>query len=343
MKSYVVYGDDERHCAIEEMPMPTYGDYDCLVKMESCGICSGTDMKIIHGAFKGVDHYPVVLGHEGVGRVIQKGAKVSSFDIGDLVLLPFWDDVPEGYASAWGSFSEYGTVKDAAAMEQDGLIAPESAFAQMKLPAGFDPVGAAMIITFREVLSTMRQFGMGPNQTLFVLGLGPVGLSFVRFAKLLGMGKVIAADIQEEKLSLAQKMGADGVFNSKDVDLAANVRAFCPQGVDFALDAVGIPSFINQALGLIVPEGKVCVYGISEKMTAPLDWSACPYNWTLQFHHFPSKKAEAEAHRQIVAWIEAGALDPMDFISHVFPFADIDKAYDRLRAHLPAMKMVVRF
>lgn len=343
MKSYIVYGDSETHCGIEEMPMPAYGPYDCLVKMESCGICSGTDMKILHHAFKGVEQYPVVLGHEGVGRVVATGSKVCSFLPGDLVLLPFWEDVPEGYASAWGSFSEYGTVRDAAAMERDGMVPPDSAYAQKKLPAGFDPVGASMIITFREVLSTMKQFGMKENQSLFVLGLGPVGLSFVRFAKLMGMGTVIAADVQEEKLLLAQKQGADFVFNSRSRDIESAVREICPEGVDYALDAVGIPSFIRTALGCIRPEGKVCVYGISETMNAPLDWSACPYNWTLQFHHFPSKKAEGEAHAQIVAWIAAGALDPMDFISHVFPFAEIETAFDRLRRHLPSMKMVIRF
>ena len=68
MKSYVVYKDHT--CGFEEMPMPKYGEYDALVKLESCGVCTGTDTKIIHGKFKSIDTYPVVLGHEGVGRVV---------------------------------------------------------------------------------------------------------------------------------------------------------------------------------------------------------------------------------------------------------------------------------
>ena len=74
MRSYVVYADQT--CKIvDDMPMPKYGDYDALVKIESCGVCAGTDTKIIHGKFKGVDNYPVVLGHEGVGRVVEKAQR----------------------------------------------------------------------------------------------------------------------------------------------------------------------------------------------------------------------------------------------------------------------------
>ncbi len=73
-----------------------------------------------------------------------------------------------------------------------------------KLPKDCDPVSAAMIVTFREVLSTMKIFGMEPNKSIAILGLGPVGLSFVRFARLLGMGPIIALDIVEEKLALAK-------------------------------------------------------------------------------------------------------------------------------------------
>ncbi len=341
MKSYVVYAD--QHCEIVDLPMPKFGDYDALVKIESCGVCNGTDMKIIHGKFKGIDEYPAILGHEGVGRVVELGAKVTSFKVGDLVLMPFIGEAPEGYSSAWGTYSEYNIVTDARAMEKDGLIPEEFAYAQQKLPEGFDPVSSAMIITFREVLSTMKRFGLEANKSIAILGLGPVGLSFVKFCKLSGIGPVIAMDIDDGKLELAKKMGADYVINSKENDIVTAIREICPGGIDYALDAVGFNGFINQALEVIVPDGKICVYGISEQMNTNVDWSKCPYNWTLHFHQFPSKKAESEAHGQICHWIKEGILNPDDFISHVFDFADIDKAFDRIRNRQPSMKMVIKF
>lgn len=341
MKSYVVYADQSKK--IVEMPMPKYGEYDALVKIESCGVCNGTDTKIIHGVFKGIDQYPVVLGHEGVGRVVEKGSKVTTFEIGDLVLMPYWSDVPEGYTSGWGTYSEYNIVTDALAMEKNGLIPDDFAYGQRKLPADFDPVSSAMIITFREVLSTMKRFGMEPNKSLVVLGLGPVGLSFVQFAKLQGMGPIIAIDLSDEKLEMAKKRGADFVINSRNTDVVKAVREICPDGVDYALDAVGVTAFINQALEMIKPDAKICVYGISSNMNQEIDWSRCPYNWTLHFHQFPSKKAESEAHDQIVNWIKLGVLDPNDYISHVYDFADIDKAFENIENRVPTMKMVIKF
>ena len=103
MKSLAVFEDQS--LKIVDVPVPEYGDYECLVKMESCGVCNGTDMKIIHGKLKGFDTYPALLGHEGVGRVVEKGAKVTSFEIGDLVTLPFIGKAPEGYYSGWGTYS----------------------------------------------------------------------------------------------------------------------------------------------------------------------------------------------------------------------------------------------
>lgn len=342
MRSYVVYADG--NCKIvDDMPMPKYGDYDALVKIESCGVCAGTDTKIIHGKFKGVDNYPVVLGHEGVGRVVKKGAKVKNFEIGDLVLMPYWSDVPDGYYSAWGTYSEYNIVTDARAMEADGLKPDAFAYGQCKLPSDFDPVSSAMIITFREVLSTMKRFGFESGKSLAVLGLGPVGLSFVKFAKLMGMSPVIAMDIQDEKLERAKACGADYLINTRNENMVDGIRAICPDGIDFALDAVGYNPFINQALEVIKSDAKVCVYGISEDMSTTVDWSKCHYNWTLHFHQFPLKEAEAGAHDQIVEWIRDGVLDPNDYISHVFDFDDIEKAFDVIKRREPAMKMVIKF
>jgi threonine dehydrogenase-like Zn-dependent dehydrogenase len=133
------------------------------------------------------------------------------------------------------------------------------------------------------------------------------------------------------------------VINSKTTDIVSAVRQICPDGVDYSLDAAGVTSFINTSLEIIKPDAKVCVYGIAANMTQNVDWSTCPYNWTLHFHQFPSKKAESEAHDQIVNWIKLGVLNPKDYISHVYDFQDIDKAFENIENHAPTMKMVIRF
>ncbi|MEI3412840.1 MAG: alcohol dehydrogenase catalytic domain-containing protein [Blautia sp.] len=120
MKTLVVNKDGSLE--VKEIPKPSYNSKQALVKTISCGICNGTDAKLIHRTFKGVemDQYPLMLGHEAVGEVVEVGADVKTYHIGDKVLLPFVDPDPEKYGelgSAWGGYSEYAVVNDAAAFE----------------------------------------------------------------------------------------------------------------------------------------------------------------------------------------------------------------------------------
>lgn len=346
MKSLAV--DNKGGLSVTEIDMPEYGDYKALVKMESCGVCNGTDLKLIHGNFKGFDTYPAILGHEGVGRVVEKGKKVKSFDIGDLVLLPFLEEKSGDYYPGWGAFSEYAVIGDwkAIAENEDGAGCAqfsEAYYAQQIVPTSIDPVNASMIITFREVLSAMRRFQMESNKSIVIFGAGPVGICFTRFAKLLGMGPVITIDIQDAKIAEAASMGADHVFNSTGVNVSEEVKKICPDGVDFVVDAVGFNALINTAMEIIKYNGKICCYGISPKLSMELDWSKAPYNWTLQFVQWPSKFEESEAHRQILNWINLGVLNPGDFISDVISFENILEAFKMVEERKAKKKIVVRF
>lgn len=331
-----------------DVPKPVYGDCQALVKTLSCGVCNGTDMKLIHGSFKNMTHYPMLLGHEAVGQVVEKGKYVTSFEIGDIVLLPFlYGDVGK-YSSGWGAYAEYGIVGDAKAYISHGMGPgtkefDDSFYAQtvIKPEYGLTAVEASMIVTFREVLSAIRRFGFQANQDVVIFGAGPVGLCFTRFCKLLGMRTVITIDISDDKTEQACNMGADIVINSSKEDVEAMVLKYLPEGADYVVDAVGINQLLNQGMRLIKYNGKVCGYGISPKLGMDLDWSDAPYNWQLHFVQFPRKKEEAEAHSQIMAWIAAGALKPSDFISNVFEFDHILDAFGLVEKRLPDTKKVV--
>ena len=333
---------------IKEVSAPKYNEYQALVKMESCGVCNGTDTKLIHGNFKRFDTYPAILGHEGVGRVVEIGSKARNLKVGDLVLLPFLEGKSDEYFSAWGAYSEFAVVGDGKAMIEDGKGMgsegfSEAYFAQSVLPQNIDPVSASMIITFREVLSAAKRFDFKENKSIVIFGAGPVGLSFVRFAKLLGMGPIIVFDILEEKLTEAVKLGADYVFNSTKVDVKESMLSIISEGADFVLDAVGINQLINQAMELVKYNGKICCYGISPKLSMELDWSKAPYNWTLQFVQWPSKLEEAEAHAQIMNWIQMGVLNPEDFISDVIEFENILEAFKLIEERKAKKKIVIKF
>lgn len=346
MKTLICEKDGSLH--IGEVSVPGIDDYRALVKVEACGVCNGTDIKIIHGKLKNYDEYPAILGHEGVGRVVKKGSKVTSFEIGDLVLLPFLEGSTDGYYSAWGAYSEYAVVGDAAAMIKDGKGPgtpdfSEGYYAQQVVPKNINAVNATMIVTFREVLSAIKHFGFTPNSNVVIFGAGPVGLSFIKFSKLLGLKNVIVFDIADTKVDEALSMGADYAFNSKNVDVTEKVRSIVPEGVDFVVDAVGNNGLINQAMELIKDHGKICCYGISPKLDMVLDWSKAPYNWSLKFVQWPSKLEESEANAQIINWINMGVLNPQDFISHVIDFENITSAFEMIEQRKPTKKIVIKY
>jgi threonine dehydrogenase-like Zn-dependent dehydrogenase len=346
MKTLVV--DAEHRLSIREIPIPTYKDCQALVKTLSCGVCNGTDMKLIHGNFKNFSTYPASLGHEAVGQVIEVGSKVSSLHVGDVVLLPFLEEKTEDVYSGWGAYSEYAVVGDAEAYIANGMGPgtkdfSEGYFAQTVIkPADkVNPVEAAMIVTFREVLSAIKRFGFQPNENILIFGAGPVGLCFTKFSKLLGLKTVITVDVDDEKVQFAKAMGADIAFNSKTTDVNTEIKKLFPDGIDCVIDAVGINALINQAMELIKYNGKICCYGISPKLGMELDWSKAPYNWTLQFVQWPSKKEEGDAHAQIMAWINLGVLKPMDFISDVIDFDHIIDAFKLVEERRSSTKKIV--
>ena len=119
MKTLVV--DAGHELSVREVPMPKYKDCQALVKTLSCGVCNGTDLKIIHGNFKNFDTYPAALGHEGVGKVVEVGARVQNLKIGDVVLLPFVEGKLGDVYSGWGAYSEYAVVGDAASYIANGM------------------------------------------------------------------------------------------------------------------------------------------------------------------------------------------------------------------------------
>lgn len=342
MKTLVVNKDSSLE--IREIPRPVYSSKQALVKMVSCGICNGTDAKLIHGTFKGVgaEQYPLILGHEGVGEVVAVGSEVTTYHIGDKVLLPFVDADEERFGklgSAWGAYSEYAVVHDAAAYGEGKC--PECAYAQTIVPDYIDAVDAAMIVTLREVLSSMKRFGMGANDSVAVFGCGPVGLTFIRLMSLMGMHPIIAFDIKDDKIEEALKMGADYAFNSAKVNVVEEVRKICQNGVKFVLDAVGMLGIINQAMEMITDGGKICCYGISPDCEMRLDWSKAPYNWQLHFQQFPSKAEEAEATNQINAWIRTGVINLKDYISDYYKFDNILEAFEKLEKKEIAKKGII--
>ena len=324
-----------------DIPEPKISPYSAIVENIACGICNGTDLKIINGHFKGFDTYPAVLGHESVGKVIVTGSKVKSFKKGDHVLRTILDDVGPHYYSGWGSFSEYGVVYDYQSMINDGLEnVNEYYIAQQVIPPDIDPVKGTMIITFKEVFTGLKSFGVSTDNSLLINGCGPVGLSMVRFANLLGVNKIFASDIDQNRLENALKQGAHRIINPLKDYIEKIIREEEKDGLDLFIDAVGINSLMNNGLNLVKFNGKIGVYGISPSCSSEIDWTKAPYNWTIQFVQWPNVKTEATLHNDVINFVRQEDIMLDDFVTHVLPLEDYQTGLDLVK-NKKGMKVVL--
>jgi threonine dehydrogenase-like Zn-dependent dehydrogenase len=345
MKAAVIVRPGELE--FQEIPMPEFHDYQVLVEQLACGICTGTDWKLLEGHFKGFTTYPAVLGHEAVGRVIKKGKKVRNFEIGDLVLRPGLETIGDGTSlfSGWGAFAEYGVAGDGKAMLEDGKVRIEDGWndiylSQQKIPKGMNPAYGTMLITYKEVLSAIYRFGMRPNASIMIFGMGPVGLSFVRFCKILGLGPIISCDMEESRLDLAREMGADDCLDVRSTKPETWAKERFPEGLDFVVDAVGVTDLLNQALSIVKFNGSICAYGISPRSQMNLIWENGPYNWKLHFLQWPTFQEESATHSQVLNWIQLGVLDAGRFVTHTLPLHRLQEGLALLRER-KALKAVI--
>lgn len=343
MKSLIV--NEDSTLEIREIPIPRYSSKQALVKNISCGIC-GTDATIIAKKFKGITDkdYPLMLGHESIGEVVEIGSEVTTFKIGDKVFIPYNDPDPEhlgDLGAGWGGFSEYAVVNDPACYAPGE--APGCAYGQTVLPDDIDPVDAAMAITFREVLSNIKYFGIKENDSVVVFGSGPVALTFMKFMSLLGIKEIVAIVRNQPKYDAAKEHGATWILNSTECDVNEEIRKKYPDGVDYVLDAVGSEDVINQAFGLIKDRGEILCYGVPKGEQLHLDFSKASYNWKINFQQMPDKAEEGANQEQVLNWVRTGKIKFSDFISDYYEFDDVLQAFEDFKNKKILKKAIVKF
>jgi L-iditol 2-dehydrogenase len=343
LKTLIVNRD--KSMKIIEIPKPRYNEKQALVKTIANGMC-GSDLKLIHQEFKsfGSDKYPIILGHEGVGEVVEIGSKVKGLKAGDKVLLPFVDADKEHlgvYGSGWGALSEYGVVNEIEAWTNGQ--APEVAIAQKKLPDDIDPIDAVTIVTFREVLSAVKYFGIQKEDVVVVYGSGPVALSFIRIMTLIGIKEIIVVVRSKLKSDIVKEHGATCIINSKECNVIKKVRKIYPEGVQYVLDAVGSEAIINEAMGMLCDRGEILCYGVPATEKITVNFSKADFNWKINFQQMPRKREEGEAHEQILEWIRTGRLCMKDFISDYFKFDNAVEAYEKFERKEIKKKGIIVF
>ena len=213
---------------------------------------------------RGKDVYlPHLLGHEGSGKVIEVGEAVSKVRPGDFVVLSWIKSSGLNAGSARYSCSCTDQLINAGAVTTFNEFALVSEDRLVLLPAGV-PLDIAVLFgcavpTGAGILT--NDLKPAPGSSVAVFGLGGVGMSALMATMLYECSKVIAVDISAEKLELAHSFGATHIFNSAATDVVAEIRNLTGGvGVDYAVEASGIASVIEQAFESVRRGGGVCVF-----------------------------------------------------------------------------------
>jgi L-iditol 2-dehydrogenase len=263
MKAAVYRGPGDLR--VEDVAVPEIGPGELLVRVAACGVC-GTDLKKIE---KGLLSPPRIFGHEIAGRVAGVGAGVSAFREGDAVVVHHHIPCRACYYCSVGAYAQCETYKKngtTAGFEPSGGGFAEYVRAlpwivaggTIHVPDGVRPEEAAFVEPVNTCLKAVRKAGVGPGQTAFVVGQGPIGSMLMQLCRWAG-AQVVVSDRFADRLALARTLGAAVALDAAS-DVVAEVRALTSgRGADVTfLAAVGQSAFqqgvdATRAGGRIVP------------------------------------------------------------------------------------------
>jgi 2-desacetyl-2-hydroxyethyl bacteriochlorophyllide A dehydrogenase len=306
---------------IQDVPDPTPGPTDVVVKPAAVGIC-GTDLHIMDGEF--ADEFPIVPGHEFAGEIVEIGSAVTGYRVGDQVAVDpslycghcyYCKRARGNQCENWGAIGV--TVAGGAA---EFVTAPMANL--FALPSHLAARNAALI----EPLScAVRGFDVLPRRmasAYLIYGSGTMGLMMLELAKRAGAESVSMVDLNPERLATAKRLGCSAAVASAD-ELSA------PRGWDIVIDCTGVAAAIQDGLTRVGRGGTFLQFGVA-KYDARVVIE--PYEIYRREITVTGSMAVLHSFDRAGELLAAGVLDPEIFVSHRFPLDRYAEALRQFRA-----------
>jgi threonine dehydrogenase-like Zn-dependent dehydrogenase len=316
---------------IRKIPVPTPKDGEALIKIKACGLCI-TDVHVIKGTFEHSEP-PCVLGHEIAGEIIDFGKLdvKTKHKIGDRVVVEtmiacgICDQCIKGYKN----LCEYG--KDLGEPPNQGgyseyITVPIGNL--YHIPDNMSYEEAAIFESFVCPVGGLQRIGVTMSDVVLIQGLGPAGLAFVQAAKIMGASIIIVSDLDENRLELAKRYGADVCVNIKKENLASTVMMITDGlGADISIEASGNETAIHESLNLCKKNGKVIFYGIpNDKHNARFDVTQV----ILKQLNLYGTSGAPWAWKRTLELYGQGKFNIKDMVTHTFPLVEINKGIETL-------------
>ncbi len=343
MKALVYHGPGLK--AWEEHAKPALIEAsDAIVRVTRTTIC-GTDLHILKGDLPSCTPGRI-LGHEGVGVIDSVGTGVSAFKVGDRVLISCVTACARCDYCRRGMFSHCRTGGWILGNTIDGTQAafvriPHADTSLYPIPDGADEDALVML---SDILPTGFECGVlngkvQPGAIVAIVGAGPIGLAALLTAQFYSPAEIIMIDLDDNRLAVASRFGATRTINSSDGKAVAAVKALTAgQGVDTAIEAVGLPATFEMCEEIIAPGGVIAnigVHGVQVALHLERLWDR---NISIT-----TRLVDTVSTPMLLAVVAAHRIDPTLLITHRFKFDAILEAYETFAnaANTKALKVLI--
>lgn len=326
----------------KEEPIPEFKPNEVLVKVKACGIC-GSDVHGMDGS-TGRRNPPLIMGHEASGVIEEVGSEVKAFVPGDRVTFDSTEYQLNDWYTLQGKYnlSDNRKVLGVSPKEYrrhgafaEYIVVPEHIV--YKLPEKVSFEQAAMVEPVAVASHAIRLTPINLGDTVLVVGTGMIGLFLIQVLKLSNAGCIIAIDLDDKKLGLAKKFGANHTINSSSPDIQqAILNLTNNRGVDIAFEAVGIEPTVNIAIENVRKGGTVTLVGnLSPKVNFPLQ-SVVTREIRVQ-----GSCSIAGEYAQVLEMMEKGLVDIEPLLSATAPLSEGASWFKRLYDKEPGLNKVV--
>lgn len=343
MKALVYRGPGEK--ILEQRPVPRIdASTDAIVKMSKTTIC-GTDLHILKGDVATCAPGRI-LGHEGVGIISEIGSGVTSFAVGDHVLISCISSCGKCEYCRRGMYSHCKTGGWILGNTIDGTQAeyiriPHADTSLYKIPPGADEEALVML---SDILPTGFECGVlngkvQPGSTVAIVGAGPIGLAALLTAQFFSPAEIIVVDLDDNRLEVAKRFGATAVINSTDGNAGEKImKKTSGRGVDTAIEAVGIPATFELCEEIVAPGGTIANIGVHGKKVDLHLESLWDRNITIT-----TRLVDTVSTSMLLNAVHSHKLEPKLLITHRFKFDRILDAYETFAhaANTQALKVII--